>query len=178
MLSRDSFIASPYWKKREIGKSYHSLNCWSCMNKHMHVSTAWTELKQLTHPLRTPPEMKETPCSDQAAAHPSLPSTHSSNQTSWFASAPAPQSVWMLCLFEYAINNGSLSLFIFSAKDNKCKWWDRTGMRGFQIRANIALRLTAYMIIPTQSEGDKYLTTAVQAINKAFLTFMHVKSQP
>lgn len=51
-------------------------------------------------------------------------------------------------------------------------------MRAVQIRANIALRLTAYMIIPKQSEGGKYLTTAVQAINKAFLTFMHVKFGP
>lgn len=50
--------------------------------------------------------------------------------------------------------------------------------RGVQIKASIALRLTAYMIIPKQSEGGKYLTTAVQAINKVFLTFMHVKCQP
>ena len=175
MLSRDSFIASPYWKKREIGKSYYSLKCWSCMNKHMPVSTAWKELKHLTHP---PKKRKNPPYLDQAAAHPLLPPTHSSNQTSWFASATTPQSVRTLCLFEYAINNGSLSLSLFSAKDNKCKWWERAGMRGCQIRANVALRLTAYMMIPTQSEGGECLTAAVQAINKAFLTLMHVKSQP
>jgi hypothetical protein len=53
----------------------------------------------------------------------------------------------MLCLFECAINNGALSLFIVYAKENKCKWQVVIGSRGTQIRGSIALSLTTYMII-------------------------------
>ena len=59
--------------------------------------------------------------------------------------------MWMLCLFECAINNGSPSFFIVYAKDNSSKWWGEIGIRDVQKRAGILLRLRIYRIISKQS---------------------------